>query len=306
MRKSLIILLALTLSIVSCSKKEQTSLNSYFTNVGNTPIRFEVDNITTSGIEYGGSLSLKTKQIVFTRAMDDFSSRSMMLSQFKDGRFSTPKEMKIGETIYKGASDVQLSKDGKYLYFKMRGYIPNNGSRNDGNIWRSKRNGNLWEKAELLPKTINSKLSEFYPMLTGSGNLYFSRELKDTSYDIYVSKFVNGKYQEAERLPDYINTKLLESDAYVAPDESYMIFVRMYAEEGLGVSDLYISFNENGIWSHPKNMRSINSKGVDGSPFVTSDGKYLIFTSTRDSKTPEKFDGHLDIYVVKFNVKDWK
>lgn len=121
-----------------------------------------------------------------------------------------------------------------------------------------------------------------------------------------MSKFVNGKFQEAEKFPNYSNTSLLESDAYVAPDESYMIFVKMYAEGDLGVLDLYTCFNKNGIWGQPKNMRSINSKGVDGSPFVTSDGKFLIFTSTRDSKNLENFDGHLDICDIKFNKEDWR
>ena len=281
------------------------ALNNYLSNIGDTPVRFEIDNITTSGVEYGGSLSLSTKEIVFTRAANDFLSRSLMISKFEDGYFSSPQEMKIGETTYNGASDVQLSNDGEYLYFKMRGHIPNDDLRKDGNIWRSKRNGDVWKKAELLPATINSELNEYYPTLTDSGNMYFSRELKETSYDIYVSRLVNGQYQEAERFPDYINTELLESDAYISPDEKFMIFVRMYAEGDLGVSDLYISFNKDGNWTKPKNMRSINSAGVDGSPFVTSDGKYLLFTSTRDSKNPEKFDGHLDIYISEFNVEDW-
>ncbi|NAS29890.1 hypothetical protein GTQ40_02800 [Flavobacteriaceae bacterium R38] len=287
-------------------RAESKTLANYLAQIGNTPSQLDLGNISTTGIEYGGSLSLKTHEIVFTRAADDFSSRNMMLSRFKDGQFSVPQELKIGGMMYKGASDVQLSNDGEYLYFKMRGHVLNDSLRKDGNIWRSKRNGDSWKKAELLPEIINSKFDEYYPMPTNSGNLYFSRELPDTNYDIYVSKFSNGKYQEAERLPDYINTELLESDAYVSPDESYIIFVRMYAEGDLGISDLYISFNEDGIWGHPINMRSINSKGVDGSPFMTSDGNYLIFTSTRDSENPENFDGHLDIYAVKFNKEDWR
>lgn len=282
------------------------SISNYLANIGSTPIRFEVDKITTSSIEYGGSLSLEKQEIVFTRATDDFSSRNMMISEFKNGKFSNPKKIEIGGTTYNNASDVQLSTNDDYLYFKMPGLVPNDSTRKDSNIWRSKRNGNQWEPVELLPEAINSELNEYYPIVTNSGNLYFSRQLKDTSYDIYVSKFINGTYQKAERLPNHINTNLLESDAYVSPDESYMIFVRMYAEEGLGVSDLYISFNNSGVWSKPKNMRSINSNGVDGSPFVTSDGKYLLFTSTRDSKKPEVFDGHLDIYIVKFNIEDWR
>ncbi|WP_299272500.1 hypothetical protein [uncultured Psychroserpens sp.] len=31
-----------------------------------------------------------------------------------------------------------------------------------------------------------------------------------------------------------------------------------------------------------------------------------ITTSTRDSDNPEVFDGHLDIYIVRFDIEDWK
>uniref|UniRef100_UPI00404A8520 hypothetical protein n=1 Tax=Fulvivirga sp. TaxID=1931237 RepID=UPI00404A8520 len=80
----------------------------------------------------------------------------------------------------------------------------------------------------------------------------------------------------------------------------------MSSDDGLGVSYLYITFNEEGEWTKPRNMKSLNSSGVDGSPFVTPDGKYLFFTSTRDSENPENFDGHLDIYVTQFDVSDWR
>ncbi|RDY57742.1 TolB family protein [Flagellimonas nanhaiensis] len=287
-------------------KDTSLRLENYLVNVGVTPIRLEVDNLTTSGVEYGGSLSMKNGEIFYTRATEDFSERQITRSRFVNGIFSEPERVKIGGEYYTDASDVQITENGDYLYFKMRGNVPDDVSRRDGNIWRSKSENGVWSKAELLPSEINSELSEYYPMITNSGNLYFSREYEDTSYDIYVSRFEDGKYQEAERLPNHINTNLLESDAYVSPDETYMVFVRMYAEEGLGVSDLYISFQEDNAWSHPKNMRSLNSNGVDGSPFVTADGKYLIFTSTRDSENPEVFDGHLDIYAVRFDKNNWK
>lgn len=286
-------------------REPSLSLHNYLANIGNTPTRFAAEEITTSKIEYGGSLAFEERELYFTQASDDFSTRQIVRSTFKNGTFRKTERVSFNNTLFDDASDVQISKDGQWLYFKMRGLIPGDSSRKDGNIWRSKRNGNSWGKAELLPQEINSDLNEYYPVLTDSGNLYFSRETAESSYDIYVSQWVDGQYQEARPLPDHINTHLLESDAYVAPDESFMIFVRMYDEEGLGVSDLYISFNEAGEWSRPKNMMSINSSGVDGSPFVTHDGQYLFFTSTRESEDPEVFDGHLDIYVTQFNIKDW-
>lgn len=299
-------LLLVVLLFSSCKEDTINPLSNYLSTIGKTPIKFEVGNITTSGIEYGGSLSLLKEEIYYTKASSDFSTRNILVSKFNKDSFGSPKEVEFGGVIFNNASDVRISENGNTVYFKMRGNILNDSVRRDGNIWKSKRVGGVWQQAEMLPKQINSKLDEFYPAITNSKNLYFSRELKDTSYDIYVSRYENGLYQEAERLPSYINTNLLESDAYIAPDESYMIFVRMYADDGLGVSDLYISFKENDVWSQPKNMTSLNSPGVDGSPFVTSDGKYLFFTSTRDSDRPEVFDGHLDIYIAKFNIKDWK
>lgn len=290
----------------SIYREASTTLDNYLSNIGNTPQPFELDKITTDSIEYGGSLSLKNQALYYTKAAIDFSERQITVSNFENGMFQAPIKVSFGNTSFKDASDVQISPDGESLYFKMRGNVAGNPERKDGNIWKSTKENGSWGKAEMLPTAINSTLSEYYPVITSSGNLYFSREHQDTSYDLYVSKFENGTYKEAVRLPDYINTNLLESDAYVAPDESFMIFVRMYAEGDLGVSDLYITFNENGIWSIPKNMRSLNSSGVDGSPFVTSDGKYLFFTSTRDSENPETFDGHLDIYAVRFNVSEWK
>ncbi len=281
-------------------------LNNYLSNVGKTPTRFELENITTNEVEYGGSFSLENEAFYYTTATPDFSARQIMVSQFKEGVFQAPVKVSFGGTNFTDASDVQIAPNSDYLYFKMRGNVAEDSLRGDDNIWRSKYVNGTWTQAEMLPNTVNSSLSEYYPVPTQSGNLYFSREHEDTSYDLYVSRFVDGKYSQAERLPDHINTNLLESDAYVSPDESYMIFVRMYAEGDLGVSDLYISFNDNGRWSIPKNMRSLNSSGVDGSPFVTSDGKYLFFTSTRGSENPENFDGHLDIYITQFDLEEWK
>lgn len=299
--------LLLFIVLVGCKNENNTSdsiLDSQLKNITKTPVKFENGTISTVGIEYNSSFSKTHSEFYFSMAAPDFSFRNIMVSKFNNGQFKTPEKVKIGGVVY-NASDVQISRDGQNLIFKMPGNLRDT-TRTDNNIWKSKRVESAWSNAELLPKEVNSELSEFYPILTNSGNLYFSRELRETSYDIYVSKFVDNKYQEAEALPDYINTKLLESDAYISPDESFMIFIRMYSDDGFGMSDLYISFNKNGTWSMPKNMTKYNSKGIDGSPFVTSDGKYLFFTSNRDSKNLKAFDGHLDIYVAKFDIDDWR
>ena len=52
----------------------------------------------------------------------------------------------------------------------------------------------------------------------------------------------------------------------------------------MGRGDLYISFKqEDGSWSPSVNMgAAINTQGHELCPFVTHDGKYLLYTSNQD------------------------
>ena len=120
--------------------------------------------------------------------------------------------------------------------------------------------------------------------MTNNNTIYFTSDRGGNS-DIYLSRFHEGQYLEPLKLPDNINSNKSEADAFVAGDESFIIFVRVDEPDGYGNSDLYISFKENEMeWSDPINMgEDINSKMIDGSPYVTPDGKYLIFTSGRMS-----------------------
>lgn len=82
---------------------------------------------------------------------------------------------------------------------------------------------------------------------------------------------------------------------------------------GFGEDDLYISFYQKGdSWSIPVNMgEGINSSASENRPFVTLDGKYMFFTSTRLDNNPEfqKFNqqrrpgtGTRDIYWVDAKI----
>jgi hypothetical protein len=103
------------------------------------------------------------------------------------------------------------------------------------------------------------------------------------NYDIYKSEWDGQEFLKAKALPSEVNTNRYEADIFIAPDESYMIFCAK-RREGLGQGDLYISFKEkDGKWSKSKNMGArINTTEHELCPFVTSDGKYLLFTSKKD------------------------
>lgn len=80
-----------------------------------------------------------------------------------------------------------------------------------------------------------------------------------------------------------VNSELHDWDAFVAPDESYLIFSSQDRPDSVGAQDLYISFrNEDGSWTEARNMGPrVNSPSDEICPSVSIDGEILFFTSRR-------------------------
>jgi len=263
--------------------------------------------ISSSQIEYGGNISEKYKEVYFTINDASWKSSYAAYSKLENNQLTTRDTVKFAGKAMQGG-DAHLSPDGDRLFIASR--FSNNNTTNDGNIWMAKRTKNGWSNAEKLPETINTELGEYSPSQTNSGNIYFTRFSEETHGDIYVSKFIDGVYQEAIRLPETVNSKFMEADSWVSPDESFVLFARR-SEDGFkdshGFFDIYISFNNNGQWSEAKNLgKEYNTKFTEGSPSLTHDFKYILFTSNRKSENPKTFDGTLDIYIQKFDIEKFK
>lgn len=142
-----------------------------------------------------------------------------------------------------------------------------------------------WSKPYNLGSPVNSADEEFFPSVTRDGTIYFTRNKKGSrlSY-IYRSRFQDGKYQEPEKLGPEINSSRSQYNAYIAPDESYIIVPTVGREDSYGGTDYYISFrNADDSWMGPVNMGDkINTKrGTEYSPYVSPDGKYFFFMAVR-------------------------
>ncbi|WP_203257958.1 TolB-like translocation protein [Hyunsoonleella ulvae] len=191
-----------------------------------------------------------------------------------------------------------FSKDGLTLYFVSTRPKPNSKKgKKDFDIWYVTRPSlnDEWSSPVNMGTPINTEHGEFYPSVADNGNFYFTRdnpELKRKD-DIYVSKKLDGTYSEAIALSDSINTTSYEYNAFVAPDESYIIFGGYNREDGYGSGDLYISYHTKSGWSEAKNLgKNINSDKMDYCPFVDTKHKTLYFTSKRDATNVE-FDSPL-------------
>ena len=249
--------------------------------------------------ETGSSLAVNGDYLVYTGHIDALNGSGLRRGTLAQGLVEDSEPLLIGGQAMPGG-DGQISPDGQSLVFYSRA----EGSGADADLYLSHRTAQGWSGAERLPDAINSAADEYYPVLSDDGSLYLARRTPEASLDIFVSRRVDGAYQPAQALPSQINTSLLESDAYIAPDQSFMIFVRMHDPEGLGLSDMFLSCRRAQGWSQAVNLGpGFNSVAVDGSPFVTRDRAWLYFTSNRSSDTPEVFDGRLGLYRVPLGAE---
>jgi WD40 repeat protein len=105
------------------------------------------------------------------------------------------------------------------------------------------------------------------------------------AFDVYRCHLVNGQYQAAESLGPDVNDGRNTIEAFVAPDESFVL-LGSFARDSLGNADLYVAYRVNGAWSKPVNFGpSINSKARDYRPRISPDGRYLLFSNERGFPT---------------------
>lgn len=191
-----------------------------------------------------------------------------------------------------------ISQDGLTLYFASNRPIKGREDEKvNYDIWKvERRNLNSdWSSPINLGAPINTEADEFYPSVANSRNIYFTAALKNGlgKEDIFVSEYKAGEYKSPAALSESINSAGYEFNAFIASDESYIIFTGYRREGGLGRGDLYMSKKDaQGIWLKAEHLR-VNSSGIDYCPFV-KDG-VLYFTSDRSS-LKASYDSPLSTY----------
>ena len=157
-------------------------------------------------------------------------------------------------------------------------------------IWSVAKTKKGWGEPRSLDGSVNSEGSQVFASMATNGNLYFTSDRKNGEFDIYRSKLVGGKYQAAEDLGPAINGEGIWSlEALISPDESYLLIGSFGRQPSFGNSDLFISYNQNGVWTKPKNLGPvINTPAREYSPRISPDGKWLIYTSEQGMQTEKR------------------
>ena len=247
------------------------------------PELFAPDVISTGDDESHPTFSPDGDTLFFLKNTPLFDHWTVLVTSFEDDEWSRPVVAPFSGQY--ADADVVFTGDGKRIYFVSN--RPTDGSsgeaRTDTDIWTATRDGGDWTEPEHVTE-LGSPADEWFPTLTDDRTLYFGshRDGGAGGSDIWFSRRNGEGYGVPENLGAPINTEAMEIEAWIAPDETYMIFSASGRPDSLGEYDLYYSEMANGRWSEPVNLGpQVNSAGWDFSPRPGPAGKYLYFTSNR-------------------------
>ena len=198
-----------------------------------------------------------------------------------------------------------LAPDGNTIFFDSRRPSPNVAA-NSINIWYSNRRDDGWSKPKiLLAPSINSEdepyagQNEYGPAVDEEGILYFysfRRPFRGGAH--YIS--TPPKYQDVNinsKLPDP-SAQTFVSYLYISPNGKLALLEGR--APGRNDTDIFCSCKlEDGNWSEPFTIPEINTTANEGGPSLTTDAKFLLFTSNRNSQN--NLVSNANLYIAKVN-----
>lgn len=252
---------------------------------GTKPRLFAPNFISTEEQEFGSVFNTAGTEFYF--GVDVNGKSEIRYSAMEGNQWTIPITL-FSHDRY-GYNDPFLSNDEKRLYFISKRALDGKGALKDVDIWYAEKTTDGWSEPINAGMNINTKGNEYYISFTQDGTMFFSSnghgaiEGQEKDFDIFFSQSIDGKFQKPLALGEAVNTPSYEGDVFVAPDESYLIFCSE-RDNGFGRGDLYVSFKDtNDQWTKAVNMGSeINTLHYEYCPFVTKDGKYLLYTSNQD------------------------
>lgn len=256
-------------------------------------------------------------------------NNTIMVSKIVDGKWTEPAVAQFAEDDNYFHLEPCLSYDGsKMFYLSTRPPLGKEPKPRWGhqNIWISDRLAEGSWSGPYLDTLLNRWGTQFYPSLTKDGTVYFTSSDPQTKKPILLrSRFLNGKYQSAEKLPNVINREgTTPYNAFISPDENYLIacIEGIQNEINPGFANYYVFFrDENDNWSEAIPFgEEINMEGSTAmSASVSPDGKYMFFAAQKISGMNEELskvktissmkaflnnpqNGNYDIYWVDAKV----
>lgn len=214
------------------------------------------------------------------------ASRAMIVVSKRVGGLWSPPEIAPFSGKFQDIEPC-ISPDGSRFFFMSTrpkaGEKPTEGwVRQD--LWMMDRVGDGWGPPRPVGPPVNSDAPEYFPSVTADGTLYFTREADDGISFTYRSRWVDGRFEEPERLPEQVNLGTNRFNVFIDPAERFAIVPAVGGPGSIGGADYYlVRRNPDDTWRDPRILGpAINREtGKEWSASLSPDGTYLFFMSTR-------------------------
>lgn len=200
-----------------------------------------------------------------------------------------------------------ISPDGKTLYVTRKKHPGNTGSELKDDIWYATRNEDgTWGKLKNIGKPLNNTGYNSVISVSPDGNTLmlmntYTKDGEPLGSGISISNKTNDGWEipKTMEIQDYYN-----NDNYVEfclSANKKILIMAVQRSDSYGKRDLYVSFEENGIFSVPKNLGPVvNSFNYEISPFLASDNMTLYYSSNGKPGY-----GDNDIFVTRRLDDSW-
>jgi len=215
-----------------------------------------------------------------------FAKGALYSSVKTNGKWEEPKKLNSNINVGAGVRDCSISKDGRRLYFS--GY----GGYGAWDIWYSDidSNTNDWGPGYNMGPQINS----------ASNDAYFYEVSKDTAYVLQCWTMINyyiynNQINQWSKIDSFWYHPLGGVEMYgvsITKDKKKMYFGRVRFDNwGMDIGVCYWDSLSN-QWGNMYSLNintervkvgSTNKRGTEAYPWISEDGKKMVFTSNRDA-----------------------
>lgn len=200
-----------------------------------------------------------------------------------------------------------ISPDGNTLYFFVHNHPENTyGKEGSQDVWFvTKTDNGSWGKAQHMEKPLNIHRSNQVFAVLNDGKTLLVRGGRSRNSKGFSFLHRNGNEWGNPEEVDVEDFKKMNNGKYYGATMSAdagVLILYFSEKEKATFSDLYVSLRqEDGSYSKPRKLESLNTGRDEFAPFLAPDGRSLYFSSSRK----DMGEGSADIYVSKRLDDTW-
>jgi Tol biopolymer transport system component len=253
---------------------------------GDEPQLFAPGVVSTGMCTRDVAMTPDGNEIYFCVHAPDFSYSTIVLAKRENQKWGRPEVAPFATDAAFNCMEPFISSDGnRFYYISARIDEAHPEIEENSDIYVMERKGKGWGEARRMVAPITSSSPEFFPSFTKEGTIYFTRADPVTGrHDIYRARPDGDSFLEPELLGPEVNAGRSQFNAFISPDERYLITCAVGIPETIGSVDYYVCFrSEDDTWTGPINLGDkVNTlSGREYSPYVSPDGRFFFFMSSR-------------------------